>query len=688
MSYAELKPFVFGALFAIAQLGFFYSLWRMTRLAALGGPHPHPLVDVKARIKDLLVYVFLQKRVVDRPFGWNHVLIFWAFLIITVGHVEFIIGGVIPAFTMDLLPKIIAYPILIGSDVLAFLVLFALAASFYRRIFVKPWFIHDTVDGFAVLGLITLVMVTYFLSMSAGIALERPELIHHASALPVSNVLAGVWFEGRALSTQTFFYETFWWAHAFVLFFFLNYIPYSKHQHLVGSFPNVFLREGVRPKGALTRLDFEGEVESFGAGKVSDLSWKQLVDTYACTECGRCDLNCPATNTNKPLEPQQLIHDIKGNLYANGDPLLASRPLFQLARAPKDFEPALPLVADSEADRKVGLQTSPEVLWSCTTCGGCIESCPVLIDHVGAIIDMRRYRTLTLGDIPHELTKTFSNIENNYNPWGIGHDKRADWAADLGLKSWGSSEDAGKFEYLLWVGCAGSYDNRAQKTTKALVRILEQAGLSYAILGTAEKCTGDPARRTGNEYLFDSLAKENVQTLNDFGVKKVVTQCPHCFNTLKNEYPAFGGNYEVLHHTQLIDQLVSSGKVRLDGDVTKRATYHDPCYLGRWNDEYEAPRRTLAGLKHLNVVEMERNKRTSMCCGAGGGQMWMEEKLGTRVNNERTRQALETGAQMIAVGCPFCMTMLEDGVKGAGKEESVQVLDLAELVDKAMIKRA
>lgn len=687
MAYPELKPLLFTLLTVVASVGFIYSLWRLIRLAALGKDHPQPLVGLRDRFKDLFIFTILQKRVVERPFGWNHIIIFWSFVMITIGHAEFVIGGVFPAFSMDLLPKLIGWPILIFSDLFAFIVLFALGAAFYRRLVVKPWFIHKTSEGLTVLSLIGAVMITYFLAMSAGISVERPELIHHASAMPVSKLLSTLLFGGAPESTRIFFYETFWWVHAGVLYYFLNFIPISKHQHIVGSFPNVFLRDATMPKGALRRIDFEAEgVETFGVGKVTELTWKQLIDPYSCTECGRCDLNCPATNTKKPLEPQQLVHDIRGNLYVNGDLILAERPLWKLAKAPKDFEPIVPLIAASEEERKRGTQTSPEVLWSCTTCGGCIEACPVLIDHVGAIIDMRRYQVLTLGAVKPELAKTFSNIENSYNPWGIAHDKRGDWAGELGLKLWESSSDAGKYQVLFWVGCAGSYDNRAQKTVKALVRVLNAAKISYAILGTAERCTGDPARRTGNEYLFDSLAEANVQTLNDLGITKIVTACPHCFNTLKNEYPVFGGNYEVVHHTQLLDQLIKSGKIRLNVEVTRKATYHDPCYLGRWNNEYEAPRRALAAMKHLSLVEMERSKKTSMCCGAGGGQMWMEEKLGTRVNAERTRQALATGAEMIAVGCPFCMTMLEDGLKDANKEETVTVLDIAELIDRAMIR--
>lgn len=687
MTYVVVKSIVFGLLFLVANLAFAWSMWRLIRLARLGVDHPTPLQAIGDRVKDVIVYVFFQKRVVDRKFGYNHAIIFWAFVIISIGHVEFIATGIIPPLAsviFDTPLKYLATPVLLMADVMAFVVLFALANAFARRIFVKPWFIaYNSLDGFVVLSLITLVMITYFGATSAGITDPNHYLHSHAHAFPVSRMLSNLW-GGVAPEIAR---EVFWWGHAFVLLFFLNYIPYSKHQHLVGAIPNIFLREGEKPKAALRPIDFEKEgVESFGVGKVTEFTWKQLLDTYACTECGRCDLNCPATNTGKPLEPQQVIHDMKGNLYANGDVALKSRPLFQFVQAAADFEATVPLIAASEEERKVGMQTSPEVLWSCTTCGACVDACPVLIDHVGAIVDMRRYLNLTMGEVPHELANTYKNIERNSNPWGIGADKRGDWATALGLKFWGSSEDAKEYEYLFWVGCAGSYDNRAQKTVKSFTRVMDEAGVKYAILGTAEGCTGDPARRTGNEFLFDAMAKANVQTLNDYGVKKIVTACPHCLNSLKNEYPAFGGKYEVLHHSQLIDDLVQGGQLKLDEEVMGKATFHDPCYLGRWNNEYEAPRRSLAAMKHLSLVEMDRNKRTSMCCGAGGGQMWKEEKVGKRVNIERTEQALATGADTIAVACPFCMTMIEDGVKSQNKEETVKVMDIAELIEKAMVK--
>ena len=685
-TYAQLKPLLFGG-FLTAVMGFFaFSCWRLVRLALLGREKTGQFDNPVERIGDLMFIALGQKKVRDHKFGWNHALFYWAFLVISVGHAEFIIRGVWPSFSLHFLGDF-AYALIIGGgDVMAFLVFFAITNALIRRLVFRPSHIHNfSVDAFRILGMITTVMVTYFLATGAGIKAGLPDLAPYAKWLPVSNVVANMFDANYA----GIWHEVWWWGHAFILLAFLNYLPYSKHMHLLGGMPNIYLSKKDKPAAALTTIDFE-TAETYGIGKVTDFTWKSLLDSYACTECGRCDLNCPANRTGKPLKPQSVIHNMRYNLYENGDPILRDRGvagILNFASAPADFEPTFPLIVPTEEEAKKG-QISADVLWSCTACGACVDACPVMIDHVDHIMDMRRHLTLMEGNISNELANTFKNIENNYNPWGIGADKRADWAKELGLEYWGGSDDKDKFEFLFWVGCAGSYDNRAQKTVKAFAEILDTAGISYAILGTAEKCSGDPLRRTGNEYAFDEMAKSNVATLNDFSVEKIVTACPHCFNTLKNEYPAFGGNYDVVHHTQMIDELISSGRIELDDGIMAKVTYHDPCYLGRWNDEYEAPRRSLAASRRLNIVEMEDSKRTSMCCGAGGGQMWMEEHLGhTRVNSARTEQALDTGADMIAVACPFCMTMIEDGVKEKSREADVQVADLAEIIAAAMIKK-
>lgn len=684
--YITLKPFLFGAFFLASMALFARSVWRMARLARLGEDKTGLFDDLSTRIGAVIYLVFFQRKVVQEKFGFNHVIFFWGFLIITVGHTEFLLRGIIPAFSLSFLGPVYS-AILVGGDVMAFVVLFAVIAAVSRRLFVKPDYIHLTSEGFFILGLITMVMVTYFLATAFGLQGLHPDVSGHAASLPISSTVKG-WLSGVSVSSAgTVWYEVFWWSHAVVLMTFLNVIPKSKHIHLLGAIPNIFVHKKDKPRAALTTMDFESEDAVWGVSKVSQFSWKALLDTYACTECGRCDKYCPARRTGKPLEPQQLMHDIRGNLYDNGDKLLADRPLFNFTKAPADWEPELPLIAGSHEERKAGFQTSPEVLWACTSCGACVNACPVLIDHVDTIMDLRRNLTLMEGNVSPELNNTFQNIERNYNPWGIGADKRADWAEGLNLKFYGGSDDAEKAEYLFWVGCAGSYDNRAQKTMKAFAAIMDAGGISYAILGQKEKCSGDSLRRTGNEYAFDALAKENVETLNDLGVNKVVTACPHCFNTLKNEYPAFGGNYEVQHHTQMIEQLISSGRIELSEEVKGKVTFHDPCFLGRWNDEVEAPRKSLAAIKHLNLVEMKETKKKSFCCGAGGGQMWMEEAEGTkRINVERTEQALATGADTIAVGCPFCMTMIEDGVKSKDMGDKVKVRDVAEIVLEAMKK--
>lgn len=683
--YASLKPIVFALFFTGMMALFLQSVWRMFRLMMLGQPRKNFLSDIVDRVGAVIYLVFFQRRVVRETFGWNHVVFFWGFMIITVGHIEFLLRGAFPAFSLGFLGDPIYHAILGAEDFMAFVVLFAVGFALYRRIVVKPSYIHhDSKEGYLILSLIATVMLSYFGAMAFGMVGDAPFVAGHEGALNVAQVFAFMvsWVPETPAYVAS---EVFWWIHAVVLMVFLNVIPKSKHIHLLGAIPNIFLHKREKHKAALTRLDFEDEeAMSFGVGKVDDFSWKGLLDTYACTECGRCTKYCPATRTGKALDPQQLIHDIRGNLYHNGDMLLADRPITEVSRTPAEWEPELPLIAEEEADRKVGLQTSREVLWGCTNCGACVQACPVLIDHVDAIMDMRRYLTLTEGAVSAEWTNTFNNMERNSNPWGIGADKRGDWAKALGLKEWGGSEDADKFEYLFWVGCAGSYDISAQKTVKAFADILDAAGITYAILGQNEGCTGDPARRGGNEYLFDALAQTNVATLDEMGVKKVVTACPHCFNTLQNEYRAFGGDYDVVHHSQLIAQLLDDGRLDVVDSELKNVVFHDPCFLGRWNDEVEAPRRSLAAVKHLQVLEMEDNRKKSMCCGAGGAQMWKEEEEGDeRVNIVRTQQAIDTGASAVAVACPFCKTMIDDGVKHHGKEE-MPVLDIAEVIAGAL----
>jgi Fe-S oxidoreductase len=436
---------------------------------------------------------------------------------------------------------------------------------------------------------------------------------------------------------------------------------------------NMYLRDKERPKGAMKPMPnlMETELDTFGASVIEDFTWKQLFDTDACTICGRCTSVCPAHATGKPLDPREIVLKVGEVMAATGTPPVSP---------PVGTDPDITITASSLFER-----ITSEELWACTSCKACDEICPVNIEILDKILDMRRYKSLMESDFPAELGNTYRSMENSSNVYGMNQGERGDWAATIeGVEI----VDPGKpfeHEYLYWVGCAGSFDDRNKKTSRAMAKLMQRANLDFAILGPSELCTGDPARRSGNEYVFQMLAMQNVEALNGMGVKKIVTQCPHCFNTLKNEYPQLDGNYEVIHHSQLLEQLVAEGKLVLAGaSLEERVTYHDSCYLGRHNDVYLAPRNVIGALAGIDIVEMPRNGTRGMCCGAGGARMWMEESIGKKVNTERSEEAVATGASRIAVACPFCYVMMEDGVKGQGKDEEVRVSDVSELVLEAL----
>jgi Fe-S oxidoreductase len=434
-------------------------------------------------------------------------------------------------------------------------------------------------------------------------------------------------------------------------------------------------------------LDFEEadpEKDQFGVAQVEQFTWKGLLDFSTCTECGRCQSQCPAWNTAKPLSPKLLILSLRDHAYAKAPYLLAGggKDLTGEEKATEAQLAHMDVLALAEGNRPlVGTEDEqgvidPDVLWSCTTCGACVEQCPVDIEHVDHIVDMRRYQVLIESNFPAEAGVMLRNLENKGNPWGAPQNTREDWTKglDFEIKRVGEADD---FEYLFWVGCAGAFEDRAKKTTRAVATLLHEAGVDFAILGEGETCSGDPARRIGNEFVFQMLAQQNVETLNEAGVKKIVATCPHCFNTLGNEYEQLGGKFEVVHHTQLLAHLVKEGKLTPVQPIDGGVTYHDPCYLGRHNRVFDAPREVLGSAAQDGITEMPRNSERSFCCGAGGARMWMEEKIGKRINVERTEEALATGAKTIAVGCPFCYTMIGDGVTGKGEQENVEVVDVA-----------
>jgi len=476
--------------------------------------------------------------------------------------------------------------------------------------------------------------------------------------------------KGSAESTLTHWHQAMWVTHVVAFIIFLALLPITMLRHMFTSPLNMYLKDRERPKGAMRAMPnlTETALESFGAAVVEDFTWKQLLDTDACTMCGRCTSVCPAHATGKPLDPREIVlktGEVMAATAAHAHGGQVSPPL--------SVDGEIKVTANSLFER-----ITAEEIWACTTCKACDENCPVNIEILDKILDMRRYLSLMESNFPAELGNAYRSMENQGNPWGMSQNDRADWAKDLNVEV----VDPGSpfsHEYLYWVGCAGSFDDKNKKVTQAMAKLLERAGVDVAILGPSEMCTGDSARRSGNEYLFQMLALPNIEMMNGMGVKKIITQCPHCFNTLKNEYPQLGGNYEVVHHSEFLEFLIDSGKLDMrSASLEDRIVYHDSCYLGRHNDVYMAPRKVVGSIKGLQIVEMPRNGTKGMCCGAGGARMWMEESIGVKVNDERAQEAISTGAGRVATACPFCYIMLDDGVKAAGAEEDqVKVADIA-----------
>lgn len=649
---------IFAPLLIASVLFFCFSLYQRLALVLLGQPEPR-FDHLGLRLKEMFLYAFAQLRVVRRAFGVNHFVIFWSFVILALANGEFLINGVFAGVSLELLPEGVHHPLLFAFDLVSLLSLFAVSLSLARRLFFKPSYLDTpyvkarSPEAFLILIFILLLMVAYLGMHGALIALGTEP---GEAFMPVSRGAAYLLHPlGEALPRVVAF---FWWLHALVLLAFICILPRSKHMHIITAIPNCFLGSLERPNTQPREHFAKGE--TFGVGSVERFSWKDLFDTFSCTECGRCQDACPATGTGKPLNPRQIIHAIKVNLLENASDLREGR------------APHLPLIGEE------GEGTNTEdAIWSCTTCGACIEACPVLIEQMPKIVKMRRHLVETESRFPEELLNLFENMEQRSNPWGIAPSERTKWHGPMEVRPF----VAGETEYLFYVGCAGSFDSRAKQVAVSLATVLNAAGVSWGILGKEEKCCGDSLRRLGNEYLFDRMATENVALFKERGVAKVVVLCPHCLNTLKNDYRQYGIDLEVVHHAELITSLIAKGRLKLNDGAASlgKIAYHDPCYLGRHNGVYDAPRALIATATGRAPAEISRHRENSFCCGAGGGRMWMEEFLGERVNHARVDETLKEHPDTVCVACPYCMTMFEDGLKDRG-EGKVKVRDVAEVI--------
>ena len=655
---------VFGLLVLLAIAVFVYSMSRRIRVLLAGRPD-NRFTRIGERILRTLEYAFAQKRMFrDFYAGFFHILIFGGFLVLTVRTIALVVEGLIPHFV--LLRGVPGNAYTLVKDVFEVLTLLGVALAVFRRAFARPKRLDLTWDAWLILFLIAFLMVTDLVAESARTALAPG---HATIWAPVVGALAGM-MAGAAPATLQAIYEWSWWLHLGDLLFFGNYLPYSKHFHIIVSIPNIFFMN-LEPMGRLATVDLEN-TERFGASRVEDLTWKQMLDGYTCTECGRCRVVCPTALTGKPLDPKIFIGNVRDAVYEATPGVLA-----------ESSGRGNGASGQSARQDLIGGWISEDTIWACTMCGFCTTACPVfIIPAVDKIAEMRRYLVLDKAEFPKEVQNAFRGMETNGNPWNISAATRADWAKDLPVATMGEAGDK-EIEVLFWVGCAGSYEDRAKRVSKALVEILDAAGVSFAILGNEETCTGDSARRMGNEYLFQMLAQQNVETLNGYKVRKIVTNCPHCMNCLKNEYGDFGGQYEVVHGSQLVSELIRAGRVKMGTEIPESITFHDPCYLGRYNGAYDAPRDILRAIPGLRLTEMPRSREKGLCCGAGGGRMWMEEKLGTRINQERMREIADTGASSVGVSCPFCMVMI-----GNAKDEigvATQPFDVLELARRSMV---
>ncbi|UKS29060.1 4Fe-4S dicluster domain-containing protein [Paenibacillus sp. HWE-109] len=634
------------------------------------GKSVHLKKEAKARLKEFAIQVFGQTKLLkDKKSGVMHIVIFYGFIILQLGALDLILKGLIghglpiPGYDYFTLMQ----------EVTVALILLAMSYATYRRYVEKLKRLKRGWKPSIVVFFIFFLMLSVV--VSGGFERVREGLATSGFA-PISSLFAAI-FQGLSHTGATIGFHVSWWMHLLILLSFLIYVPQSKHFHIITAPINILLRR-TEPIGKLASLDLEDEdAESFGVGKIEGFTQKQMLDFYSCVECGRCTNVCPANTTGKMLSPMHLITKLRDHLTEKGAAITSKSP----------WVPALAFASHSDHNplevELIGGVITEEELWACTTCRNCEDQCPVGNEHVDKIIDLRRHLVLTQGSMPHDGQRALQNIERQGNPWGISRNDRVKWVKEVDPEdelAIRTVKENPQFDYLFFLGSMGAYDNRSRKIMHAFVKLMKEAGISFAILGNEEKNSGDTPRRMGNEFLFQQLCADNIATFQKYKVKKIVTTCPHTYHTFKNEYPDFGLEAEVFHHTELLDVWVKEGRLRPLHEVQERITYHDSCYLGRYNEVYEEPRRILKAIPGVQLVEQARSRENSMCCGAGGGMMWMEETAGTRVNVARTEQLLSVNPTVISSACPYCLTMVEDGTKLKEVEERVKARDIAEIL--------
>jgi Fe-S oxidoreductase/nitrate reductase gamma subunit len=654
------KSWVLSGLILISLAAFLWALWPKLRVL-MRSAGENRLDRPVLRVWNTLRIAFAQSKMFkDGRAGWMHALIFWGFLILLFRALQFFVIGIYPSllYASDFSYSSIWIGYSYVKDFVVLLVTLACCYALFRRLVTKPKRLNLSGEAILILVLILIIMISDMVYDGANYRLSMTVLDGLSDSSFLGVALAKIGMINLSRDGLMVVLGTAYWTHIVSILIFIVILPRSKHFHIITSIPNVFLGNVTQTGNQLSRLDFEDESrETFGVTRIEEFSWKKLLDLHTCTECGRCDVFCPALNSDKPLSPKQFTIDLRNRLNDQTSGLLNKEA--------------------KESHALMGSVIQDATVWSCTTCGACEEECPVMIEYVNKMVDLRRGLVLTEDRYPKELGEAFKSLETHSNPWGFPGTQRAAWAKGLNVKQWDKDNPT---EYLYFVGCNGSFDNRGKKVSESVVQALSKAGVDFSILGNREGCTGDPARRLGNEYLFDMLASQNAETLKEQGVIKVIVHCPHCFNSFKHEYPEFGVKLEVIHHSELLSELIKENKLSTEGGADETVVVHDSCYMGRHNKVYEAPRDILKSVTSLDSVkEVEASRERGTCCGAGGGGFLMEES-GMRISHNRVDELMQAKPDTIAVSCPYCVLMLEDALKAKNLSDTVKVKDISEML--------